>query len=55
MNFDFGEVLSRAWQIIWKHKILWVFGIFAGCARGGGGGGGSGMGRGGNGSGGGRH
>ena len=51
MNFDFGEVLSRAWQIIWKHKILWIFGIFAGCARGGGSGGGSGAGRGGNGPG----
>lgn len=38
MNFNFGEVLSRAWQIIWKHKVLWIFGIFAGCSRGGGGG-----------------
>jgi hypothetical protein len=38
MNFNFGEVLSRAWQIIWKHKVLWIFGVFAGCARGGGGG-----------------
>lgn len=43
MNFNFGEVLSRAWQIIWKHKVLWIFGIFAACSRGGnGGGGGSG-------------
>jgi len=50
MNFNFGEVLTRAWQIIWKHKVLWIFGIFAGCSRGsssfrgnsGGGGGGSG-------------
>lgn len=42
MNFNFGEVLSRAWQIIWKHKVLWIFGIFAGCSRGGGNGGGSG-------------
>ena len=25
MNFDFGEVLTRAFQITWKHKILWVF------------------------------
>ena len=25
MNFDLGEVLSRAWQITWKNKILWVF------------------------------
>lgn len=31
MNFNFGEVLSRAWQIVWKHKILWIFGILASC------------------------
>lgn len=37
-NFNFGEVLTRAWQIIWKHKILWVFGILASFARGSGGG-----------------
>lgn len=37
---DFGEVLTKAWRIIWKHKILWIFGILAGCGRGGGGGGG---------------
>jgi hypothetical protein len=43
MNFNFGEVLTRAWQIISKHKVLWIFGILAGCSRGGGGGsGGSG-------------
>ncbi len=35
---DYGEVLGRAWRIIWKHKILWIFGILAGCSRGGGGG-----------------
>ncbi len=39
---DFGEVLSKSWRIVWKHKVLWIFGILAGCARGGGGGGGSG-------------
>ncbi|MEO8355147.1 MAG: hypothetical protein ABI621_04475 [Chloroflexota bacterium] len=33
MNFNFGEVLSRAWQIIWKHKVLWIFGILASCTR----------------------
>jgi hypothetical protein len=27
MNFNFGEVLSHAWQITWKHKVLWVFNI----------------------------
>lgn len=37
-NLNFGEVLTRAWQIIWKHKVLWIFGILASCARGGGGG-----------------
>lgn len=35
MNFNFGEVLTRAWQIVWKHRILWIFGILAGCGRGG--------------------
>lgn len=33
---DFGEVLSRAWQVIWKHKVLWIFGILAGCSSTGG-------------------
>ena len=28
---DFGEVLSSAWKIIWKHKVLWIFGILASC------------------------
>jgi len=41
MNFDFGNILTHAWQIIWKHKILWIFGILASCTRGAGGGGGS--------------
>ncbi|MBV6452597.1 MAG: hypothetical protein MHPDNHAH_03355 [Anaerolineales bacterium] len=35
MNFNFGEVLTRAWQIIWKYKVLWVFGILASCGQGG--------------------
>ncbi len=39
---NIGEVLSRAWQITWKHKVLWIFGILAGCSGGGGGGGGGG-------------
>ena len=30
---DFGEVLSRAWQIVWKHKVLWIFGILASCSN----------------------
>jgi len=28
---DFGEVLTKAWKIVWKFKILWIFGIFASC------------------------
>ncbi len=28
MNFDVGDVLTRAWQITWKHKVLWVFNMF---------------------------
>jgi hypothetical protein len=39
---DFGEVLTRSWRIIWKHKILWLFGILASCGQGNGNGGGSG-------------
>jgi len=42
---DFGEILSKAWKTIWKHKILWLFGLLAGCSAassGGGGGGGGG-------------
>ena len=31
---DYGEVLSRAWQIIWKHKVLWIFGILVSCTSG---------------------
>ena len=41
---DYGEVFSKAWKIIWKYKILWLFGIFASCSGGGGGGGGGGSG-----------
>ncbi len=41
MNFNFGEILSRAWQITWKYKVLWIFGILAGCSQGGGSGGGN--------------
>ena len=39
---DFGEILSKAWKIIWKNKILWVFGILAGLGQGSAGGSGSG-------------
>ncbi|MCC7511122.1 MAG: hypothetical protein IT296_00595, partial [Anaerolineae bacterium] len=49
MNFNFGEVLSRAWKITWKYKILWIFGILSSCSRGGGGSSGGGNGGDGNG------
>lgn len=39
---NFGEVLSKAWQIVWKHKVLWLFGILASCSNASGGSGGSG-------------
>jgi hypothetical protein len=29
---DFGKVLTRSWEIIWKHKALWIFGILASCS-----------------------
>lgn len=35
MNFNFGEILTRAWQIVWKNRVLWIFGILASCSRGG--------------------
>lgn len=40
---EIGNILSRAWKIVWKHKVLWIFGIMASCGSrsGGGSGGGS--------------
>jgi len=35
---DYGNVLSRAWRITWRWKILWVLGFLAGLGSGGGGG-----------------
>ncbi len=26
-SFNLGEILSKPFQIIWKHKILWLFGV----------------------------
>lgn len=28
---DIGAILSRAWEILKRHKVLWIFGILAGC------------------------
>lgn len=43
---DHMRVLKRAWQITWRYRALWIFGIvlalIAGGGRGGGGGGGGG-------------
>ncbi len=30
MNFDFGEVLRRTWNIGWNHKVLWVYQMLPG-------------------------
>ena len=30
---DYGEVLSKAWRIAWKFKVLWIFGILASCSQ----------------------
>ena len=39
---NYGEILEKAWKIIWKNKILWIFGFFSGCLASSGGGSGSG-------------
>lgn len=37
---DYGKILTRAWQITWRWKVLWIFGFLASLGSGGGGGGG---------------
>lgn len=37
---DYGKIISESWSLLWKNKILWVFGFLAAL---GGGGGGSGF------------
>ena len=34
MKINIGEILTKAWKITWKFKVLWIFGILAGCAGG---------------------
>ncbi len=34
---DYGKVLSRAWQITWRWKVLWILGFLAALGRGWGG------------------
>ena len=36
--FDIGKILSRAWQILWKYKVLWIFGLLLALSGAGGGG-----------------
>jgi len=31
---DYGKILSRAWQITWRWKILWILGFLAGVGQG---------------------
>ncbi len=26
---EFGRIIKRAWNILWQHKVLWIFGIAA--------------------------
>lgn len=39
---EYGRIIKRAWDVTWKHKVLWIFGIAAALFTGGGGGGGGG-------------
>lgn len=41
---NYGEIFEKAWKIIWRHKVLWIFGILASCSTRSGGGGGGGQG-----------
>lgn len=36
---EFGQIIKKAWRITWRHRFLWVLGIFAGITGAGGGGG----------------
>ncbi len=36
---NYGELFAKAWKIIWRHKVLWIFGILASCSSRTGGGG----------------
>jgi hypothetical protein len=36
---DYGKILSRAWEITWRWKVLWILGFLAALGSGSGGGG----------------
>ena len=38
----YTDLIKRAWQITWRYKVLWIFGILLALASGGGGSGGGG-------------
>ena len=38
---NYGRVLTRAWEITWRWKVLWILGFLAALGSGGGGGGGT--------------
>lgn len=43
--FNIGDLISRAWNILWRYRVLWIFALLlalSGGAGGGGGGGGGG-------------
>lgn len=35
MNIDFGSIIQKSFQVAWRHKTLWIFGLFAGGIEGG--------------------
>ncbi len=35
MNIDFGSIIQKSFQVAWRHKTLWIFGLFAGGMEGG--------------------
>jgi len=32
---DYGAILKKSWNVTWRYKILWLFGLFAGAGSGG--------------------
>ena len=45
MDLEYGALIRDAWQTTWRHRFLWILGLFAGGAVGvsfGGGAGGNG-------------
>ncbi|MGB3904991.1 MAG: hypothetical protein WBB22_08720 [Anaerolineae bacterium] len=35
---DYGKVLKRSWEILWRYRVLWVFGVIVALTAAGGGG-----------------